>query len=69
MTQIPTRAEYCLQKAAECDLRAKIASNPEAKEVFRGLAEQWCGNSNTPNRVLKAVAGVAATKEGAKPCL
>jgi len=41
MNQKPNRAEYCLQQAAECDKKAKTASNRKAKEVYWDLAKQW----------------------------
>ena len=34
-------AEECLQHAADCDLKAETATDPEAKKNFIFLAGQW----------------------------
>jgi hypothetical protein len=38
---MPSKAEECLQKALECDEKARAAENDNIVTSFRGLAERW----------------------------
>jgi hypothetical protein len=34
-------AQYCLDKAAECDQKALAARHPDAADTFKRLAARW----------------------------
>ena len=38
---MPSKADECLQKALECDEKARAAENDNIVTSFRGLAERW----------------------------
>lgn len=38
---VPKRAEYFRARAAECEEKAKVAKDVEAKRVFREAAMHW----------------------------
>jgi len=35
------RAEACRRKASECELAARLASDPEMRTMYRALAHEW----------------------------
>jgi hypothetical protein len=38
---MPSRAEECLQKAIECEEKARTAKHDDISNSFRRLAAQW----------------------------
>jgi hypothetical protein len=49
-----TQAEYCHQKALECEDEAKKAGSPGRAEAWLKMAQQWALASG-PNRTFQAL--------------